>query len=109
MDELLPLVKVHVRCERDDEDDYLEYLINAGIASFETFTGQTLKPSDTLAETLDENEVPLRMDILHGLLLLIGQWYEYRENVVDGSVSQMPEATERRWRPYVLYHLGDTP
>ncbi len=109
MDELLPLVKSHIRSERDDEEDYLKHLLGAAITRFETFTGQALKPPGTDPETLNDDEIPLYMDICHGLLLLIGQWYEYRENAVERSLSEMPEATTRLWEPYVLYNLGDTP
>ena len=108
MDDLLPLVRKHIRSDRDDEDDYLKHLVDAGVARFETFTGRTLKPADSDPGSLANNEVPLHMDILHGLLLLVGQWYEYRENAVERSLSEMPEATTRLWEPYVIYSLGDT-
>ena len=108
MDELLPLVKSHIRSPRKDEDDYLKHLIEAAISRFITFTGRTLRPSDADPKSLEFDEVPLHKDICHGLLLLIGQWYEYRENAVEGTLSEMPEATVRLWQPYVIYHLGDT-
>ena len=108
MDDLLPLVRKHIRSERDDEDDYLKHLVDAGVARFEAFTGQTLKPADSDPGRLADHEIPLHMDILHGLLLLVGQWYEYRENAVERSLSEMPEATTRLWEPYVIYNLGDT-
>lgn len=103
----LSLVKSHIRIERDDEDDYLQHLTEAAISRFITFTGRTLVSSGTDPETLDDDEIPVYTDICHGLLLLIGQWYEYRENVVERSLSEMPEATKRLWEPYVIYHLGD--
>ena len=105
---LLPLVKKHVRQPRDDEDDYLIHLTEAAISRFITFTGRTLRPAGTDPEALDFDEVPLYLDICHGLLLLIGQWYEYRENAMEGTFSEMPEATIRLWQPYVIYHLGAT-
>ena len=104
----LSLVKSHIRSDRDDEDDYLEHLVEAAISRFITFTGRSLRQAGTDPETLDDDEVPLYMDICHGLLLLIGQWYEYRENAMEGTLSEMPEATIRLWQPYVIYHLGDT-
>ena len=105
---LLPLVKKHVRQPRDDEDDYLIHLTEAAISRFITFTGRSLRPVGTDPQSLDFDEVPLYLDICHGLLLLIGQWYEYRENAMEGTLSEMPEATTRLWQPYVIYHLGDT-
>ena len=104
----LSLVKSHIRSERDDEDDYLQHLVESAISRFITFTGKSLRPAGTDPETLEWDEVPLYMDICHGLLLLIGQWYEYRENAVEHTLSEMPEATKRLWEPYVIYHLGDT-
>ena len=104
----LSLVKSHVRSERDDENDYLQHLVDAAVSRFETFTGRTLYPADTDPDSLGESDVLLYMDILHGLLLLIGQWYEYRENAVEKALSEMPQATARLWEPYILYHLGDT-
>ncbi|MCW7552139.1 head-tail connector protein [Endozoicomonas gorgoniicola] len=108
MDKLLPLVKKHIRSERDDEDDYLKYLVEAAVSRFNTFTGRTLRLTGTDPDTLEFDDIPLRMDICHGLLLLVGQWYEYRENAVERALSEMPEATKRLWEPYVIYHLGDT-
>ncbi len=105
----LSLVKSHIRYERDDEeDDYLRHLVEAAISRFIVFTGRSLRPAGTDPESLADDEVPLYTDICHGLLLLIGQWYEYRENAVERSLSEMPEATRRLWEPYVIYHLGDT-
>ena len=104
----LHLVKSHIRSERDDENEYLQHLVGAAISRFETFTGRTLNPPGTDPETLEWDEVPLYMDICHGLLLLIGHWYEYRENAVERTLSEMPEATTRLWQPYVIYNLGDT-
>lgn len=104
----LHLVKCHIRSDRDDEDDYLRHLVEAAISRFNVFTGQTLFPPESDAATLDRDQVPMTMDICHGLLLLIGQWYEYRENAVEKTLSEMPEATSRLWEPYVIYHLGDS-
>ena len=104
----LALVRSHIRSEREDENDYLQHLVEAAISRFITFTGRTLKPANTDPETLDWDETPLYADICHGLLLLIGQWYEYRENATENTLSEMPEATRRLWQPYVIYHLGDT-
>ena len=104
----LSLVKSHIRSARDDENDYLQHLVDAAISRFITFTGRTLHPAGTDLGTLEDDEIPLYMDICHGLLLLIGQWYEYRENAVERTLSEMPEATKRLWEPYVIYHLGDT-
>ncbi len=104
----LSLVKRHLLIRHDDDDAYLGALGQAAVRHFETWTGCRLLPPDTDPESCAEDEVPLYMDITHGLLMLIAHWYEHRE-LAGESLSEAPAATYALWQPYVLYHLGDPP
>jgi len=57
---------------------------------------------------LKEDEVPLYTSITHGLLLLIGHWYENREMVTERPLSEAPATTYTLWAPHIWHHLGDT-
>lgn len=106
IDPIVPLsvIKKHIRTERDDEDDYLLMLLDAAVCHCQDYTGLEL--------VSDVNEpghdVPLYPAIRHGLLLLIGHWYENREMVTEKALSEAPAGTYDLWNPYVQYDLGGT-
>ena len=109
-DELLSVdhVKAHLRIVRDDEDDYLRQLVASAIAGCEAWTGRTLVAPDTLPASLVDDQLPLLPDIAHGLLMLIGHWYENREMTAERALPEIPAATHALWQPYVWHHLGDS-
>lgn len=101
------LIRQHVRCERDDQDEYLAALADAAVSAFEDYTGRSLVAPDTPAQALSGDQVPLTPSIRHGLLLLIGHWYENREMSSERPLSEIPAATTALWSPYRWFHLGD--
>ena len=108
-DELLALatVKAHLRLHRDDEDDYIRQLVAAAISHCESWTGRTLVAPTPPASLVDD-QLPLYPDIAHGLLMLIGHWYENREMTAERTLPEVPAATHALWQPYVWHHLGDS-
>ena len=100
VDQVLPveLIKIHIRSDRTDEDDYLLLLRDAAVSHFADHTGQILA-----------DDVPVYPAIQQGLLLLISHWYENREMTTERPLSEAPAATYALWSPYVVFCLGDVP
>lgn len=98
VDQVLPidLIKIHIRSDRTDEDDYLLLLRDAAVSHFADHTGQILA-----------DDVPVYPAIQQGLLLLISHWYENREMTTERPLSEAPAATYALWSPYVVFCLGD--
>ena len=98
VDQVLPveLIKMHIRSDRDDENEYLLLLREAAVSHFADYTGRVLA-----------TDVPVYPSIQQGLLLLISHWYENREMTTERPLSEAPAATYTLWSPYVVFCLGD--
>lgn len=72
------------------EDRFLEHLRDVALAHIENYTNRKLYLTGTMPDPTthpDEAEVALEFkpNIKHAALLLIGHWYENRENMVVGT------------------------
>ena len=101
----LELAKKHLVVSHNDDDDYITVLCQAAEQHFEDFTGRTLMA--TGSDITEQGQAVLNPSIQHGLLMLIGHWYNNRE-LAGEKLTEAPAATYDLWRPYCIYHLGDT-
>lgn len=103
----LPVVKAHLRVRHDQEDDYIQLLVDAAAQSFNDQTNRTLvDPAAGLPDPLGNALHPTKA-IQQGMLLLVGHWYVNREDVVIGTIATaLPRATEFLWRPYRWVNVG---
>ena len=97
----LPIVKVHLRVDHDDEDALIEGYRDAALSAFETWTNRTLiAPESALPDPVG-NALRMNKSIQQGALLLIGTWYNSRESVAVGNiVNELPMATSALWKPH---------
>ncbi|MBJ2263723.1 head-tail connector protein [Pseudomonas sp. MF6787] len=97
----LPIVKVHLRVDHDDEDALIEGYRDAALSAFETWTNRTLvDPAEPLPDPVG-NALWMSKSIQQGALLLIGHWYGSRESVVIGTITaELPMATNALWKPH---------
>lgn len=83
----LTQVKHHLRIDGDEEDEYLVHLIDAARVSIEKDLRRTF-----------EGEVP--PPVQHAALLLIGHYYENREEASAMSLHTIPRASRSLLSPY---------
>ncbi|POA75356.1 head-tail connector protein [Pseudomonas sp. GW531-T4] len=98
----LATVKAQLRVDHDDEDELIQGYTEAALSAFETWTNRKLvDPLGVLPDPVG-NSLFMTKGIRQGALLLIGQWYVYRETVASGSaqLSELPMATQALWRPH---------
>lgn len=95
--ELVPLslVKQAVRADDFDLDDTL--LTHYRDAALETVIGRTNRDARELLE-LGGGELPLRLK--QAVLLLVGHWYNQREEATMGQMSSIPMGFEALVRPF---------
>ena len=87
----LDIIKLHVRLEPDfsEDDQLLETYSNAARRVIEGRTGRTLyETHDAIPAEGDEHALVIDDDITTAMLLLIGHWYENRENELLGTISK---------------------
>lgn len=91
----LALFKKHVRADDfDDDDEYLEHLLNAAEASVITSTNRTYQE---LAEYGDGDfPSPLK----HAIMMLAAHWYNQRESVSTAQMSEVPNSLQAIVKPY---------
>jgi hypothetical protein len=98
----LDVVKAHLKVDHDDEDALIQAYMDAALSAFETWTNRKLiDPAGVLPDPVD-NALLMTPAIMQGALLLIGQWYVYREPVVSSNtqISELPMATSALWKPH---------
>jgi uncharacterized phage protein (predicted DNA packaging) len=89
----LEQAKDHLRVDFDDDDNYIEDLINVAEASV----------ANEIGSTLASNEVDdvLPKPLYQGILLLVGHLYNSREPVIIGTgVVKVPFSLEYLLAPY---------
>ena len=101
----IELLKLHLKFDDDeypdDEDTYLNHLIDSALEAFNTFTNRVLIAPDAVLPDPVGNAIKMTKAIEQGALLLIGHWYLNRESVVVGVVgTEMPLSTQALWRPH---------
>lgn len=103
----MAVVKAHLRVRHDQEDAYIQLLVDAAAQSFNDQTNRRLiAPGVGLPDPLSNALHPTKA-IQQGMLLLVGHWYVNREDVVIGTIATaLPRATEFLWRPYRWVNVG---
>lgn len=99
----LALVKLHVKIEGDvnEEDVYLQHLLDSALDAFCVLSNRTLIVRDAILPEPLGNTLRITKSIEQGALLMIGHWYANREAVVVGVIgAELPLATQRLWSPY---------
>lgn len=103
------LVIAHLRIDDDELEEewtYIEHLVGAAIDTFNDQTNRTLVAAENNLPNPVGNALVINGRITQGALLLVGQWYANRENVVIGvSVAELPAATESLWAPYRWFNV----
>lgn len=97
----LDLIKAHCRIDHDEEDELLVHYENAAHDYIERQLDRKL-----YAESVPEDEpngIVITTAIKQAMLMTIAHWYEHRESVVVGVVSQ--EIAEGVWRLIQLYRI----
>lgn len=99
------LLKAHLKFDDDeypdDEDIYLNHLIESAIDAFNNFSNRLLIAPDAELPDPVNNAIKLTKSIEQGALLLIGHWYLNRESVVVGVTgAEVPLSTQTLWRPH---------
>ena len=78
----LPLIKLHLRVDGDEEDGLIGSYLNAAVEYVQQHCDRRL---------VDVPEGPEQMaltdDVKQAILLLVGHWYANRESVVVGTIS----------------------
>ncbi len=105
----LELVKSHCNIDADftDDDKLLALYVGSAVKYVENYTRRKLYESESSAGYQDDPD-PLLLsdDVSAALLLLVGQWYENRENIISGqSFSTQPFAVSALLQPYRIYGL----
>lgn len=95
------LVKKHLRVFATDEDQLIDLYIAAAVDTAEQYLNRKLyAQSETVPED-DEDGLVLPPAVEAAILLIAGQLYEFRENVISGTiVAQLPNGAERLMWPY---------
>ncbi|RXN73715.1 phage gp6-like head-tail connector protein [Providencia rettgeri] len=105
----LELVKAHCNIDADftDDDKLLTIYTGSALKYVENYTRRKLYESESSDGYQDDPEsLLLSDDVKNAMLLLIGQWYESRENVISGqSFSTQPFAVTALLQPYRIYGL----
>lgn len=99
---IIPLarMKIHLRVDQDDEDYYIQALIDAAVA----FTAQDMGRGlylDTVPQG-DPSGLVVTPDLEAALLLLVGHWYAHREAVASAQ-QEVPLGYWRLVQHYRLY------
>ena len=78
----LPLIKLHLRVDGDEEDNLIGSYLNAAVEYVQQHCDRRL---------VDVPEGPDQMaltdDVKQAILLLVGHWYATRESVVVGTIT----------------------
>ena len=78
----LPLIKLHLRVDGDEEDGLIGSYLNAAVEYVQQHCDRRL---DDVPE--GPEQMALTDDVKQAILLLVGHWYANRESVVVGTIS----------------------
>ena len=91
----LELLKKHVRADEfSEDDDYLPHLLDAAVEYVRTGTNRT---EEELLE-LGGGEWPKPLQ--QAVLLISGHWYNQREAVSGGPMSEVPHGFQALVKPF---------
>lgn len=101
----LSVVKAHLKVLHDREDDLITIYRDAALQEFENYTRRKLYQDqaelDADGDDAPEHTAILNSAIIAGVLLLIGNMYEFRS--VQATT---PEGVYRCWQPYKVYWVA---
>lgn len=99
--EFVTIEEVKQQCYLDEqdisEDNYLNLLTSAALKHVENYTNRVLYVTD---KPESESALLWSDDIKMAVLLLIGHWYENRENSSDARVMDIPFGFHALVTPY---------
>lgn len=108
-------VKKWVRISHDDDDDILSDLIIASLKQCEKYCNRRIFESgdelenaalnNSLTETELNNAIVQTPQIEIARLKLITDWYEYRGQVVEYALNELPTGIHSLLQPYFIYKL----
>lgn len=90
----LSQVKLHLRLDHDEEDELLDHLVQVARSAVE----KELKR--TWSEVVEAEGVAGAAPVQHAALLLIGHYYEHREEAAAGAVTTIPRASKSLLFPF---------
>ena len=91
----LELFKKHVRADDfDDDDDYLDHLLEAATVAIVTATNRTEE------ELREMGGGTMPVPIIHAVMMLAAHWYNVRESVSMGQMHQVPDTMQALVKPY---------
>ncbi|MCK6678252.1 head-tail connector protein [Enterobacter asburiae] len=108
MSEILETLRAQCRIDTDDdaEDNLLLLYFGAARKKAENLTNRKLYDSESDVPETDPYGLVIEDDILLALLLLVGHWYENREQVNVGNiVTTFPFGFDSLLEPYRLIPL----
>lgn len=92
----LELFKKHVRADDFDEDDeYLQYLLDTAEDVIVKYTRRTRRELADLGECS-----PLPLPLMQAVLMLAGHWYNQREAVASVQMHEVPDTLRTLVNPY---------
>jgi len=100
MSTIIEKLRGQCRIDTDDEteDELLNLYFNAGRRKAENFINRKLY--EELVPDDDPDGLAIKDDILLALMLLVGHWFENREQTSDASKSSIPYGFESLLEPY---------
>lgn len=78
----LPLIKLHLRVDGDEEDNLIGSYLNAAVEYVQQHCDRRLADAPE-----GPDQMALTDDVKQAILLLVGHWYANRESVVVGTIS----------------------
>jgi len=88
----LALLKKHLRVDYDDDDDLLQHYLDAATK----YVVNYIQGDEAEIST----EGSLSADVTQVIFLLVAHWYNQREGVSSGSMSQVPNTIDALLKPY---------
>ena len=87
MDITLDEIKMQCRIDSDDEDDFLNGLLQSAKATIESYTNRKLF-TELPSESVPENALEITADLKIAILMLISYLYENRSGMKELSQTQ---------------------
>lgn len=92
-------IKNQCRIDNDDENNLLDIYLKAAINKAQNYTNRIFY-EDRIPEDADDSAMLVEPDLKLALLLLIGYWYQQREEASSDSLSSIPYGFNALLSPY---------
>lgn len=103
----LDLVKNHLQVVGADHDAIIELYVAAAVDTAEQYLNRKLYAVGETVPDSDPTGITIPPAVVSAVLLIVGQLFEFRENVVSGTiVTQVPLGAERLMWPYRILTTG---